>query len=148
MSKKKQKKREISLNIIKEIAPYAPKKELGTYHLRRWSWREKMLATQKATSNIDRERKIISWDPTAWYEQMLLMTVRKVPKGLKWNLDTIRDLDPDVGDTLQSACLEVNTLSKEDREGFLGRLSSEIPIPGSISTGPARISEPSQKAEE
>jgi len=138
----------VQLKITKEEAPFAPKEQLGDYEVRRWLWFEKSRATEAATKAIDRERGIIQWDVTVYYQHMLFYSVKKVPEGINWTLEFIKDgLDVDIGDILNRIVLEVNTVSRKERKDFLGQLSSGADIPGSISTGPAQPSKPSQSPE-
>jgi len=141
-----EKVRELEITFTKERAPLAPENQLGVYKLRRWSWTEKQRAIQTATTSIDKERGIIAWDTTIYYEQMLLITVRKSPDGFEWNPENLSILDPDIGDALQQGCLTVNTISGQEKTTFLGQLSSGSTIRGLTNTGPVKPSESFQKA--
>ena len=133
-----------SVVVTREQAPFAPAEQLGEYVLERWTWREKMLATTKATKIVDKIRNILAWDTVIWYEQMLLLTVKRPPTGT-WDIDVIRKLDADVGDILQNRCLDLNTVSAVDKKSFLQPSNSENPTPGSNSIGPASPSTASPK---
>jgi hypothetical protein len=133
----------ITFEITKEKAPFAPAQQLGEYTVKRWTWREKAAATSASRVFIDVKNRIIKFDTDIYYEQMILITVRKAPSG--WNLDAVRDLDPDVGDALLKACLDVNELSAMEKTDFLGQFGSESPTLGSTPGGSAKPSDASQK---
>jgi len=136
------------VKITRGVAPYAPEEQLGLYTVKRWNWTEKSMATQHATVEVDRQRGIIKWDVTIYYQYMLLYSVRKYPEKVNWSLDFIKnELDPDVGDILQVVCVNLNTISAEEKKAFLGQLSSGTLIHGLTSIGPVPPSESSQKEE-
>lgn len=89
----------------------------------------------------------MQWDTTVYYTEMLLASVIKVPSGLEWNRETIEDLDPDVGDALNKAAVDLNEVSGIEKKNFLGQLPSGAIIPGSTPTGPVKPSESSPNQE-
>lgn len=131
--------------VTRKDAPFAPDEQLGEYHLRRWNFRAKQMAGQKATVHIDRKRGIVSFDTAVYYTWMIHLTVVKAP--LELAPEVIDNLDPDVGDLLQTGCLRVNTITGAEKKDFLGLLNPTKDTRGLISIGVAGVLDNSQKGE-
>lgn len=133
--------REITLEITKEKAPYAPEEELGTYIIRRWSWREKQAAILGASTLVDERSNIASIDVVGYEINQMICCIREAPEGLELSFDrfngrkpsegeegpveAIEGLDADVGTLLLTACRKVNGLAEGDRRDFLLRTEPE-----------------------
>jgi len=136
----------ILLEITRKMAPFAPEEQLGKYVVQRWTWREKVAATSASRVMIDIKQKVVKFDTDIYYEQMMLICVKEAP--MAWNLDAVRNLDPDIGDRIQAVCLDVNELSTIEKADFLGQFGSEKDTPGLISTGSVKPLEVSQSKAE
>ena len=113
-------KREDTLMITKEDAPFAPEEQLGEYTLRRWSWYEKQAVVSRSSEIIDEQRGIIKMLIEDYYAEMLYVTVRESPESIEWSLDFIKkDLDPDVGDILRETGRVLNGLTEKEKRIFL-----------------------------
>lgn len=125
--------REKAVEITKELAPYAPKKQIGTYKLKRWSWYEKQLCMQRATIIHDAQKGMVETPMMDYNTHMLNICLVEMPfkrKSLKEDLKAIRELDPDVGDALLKTCTELNTITPGEKADFTGPPGSENPTPG------------------
>ncbi len=112
--------REFEVEITKEIAPYAPKEELGVYKATRWTWRQKQEAVIKASKILDEEKGLMEMNLVDFQVQQMLICV-KPPKKLKWNEQRINKLDTDVGDIVLGVCHKVNGTTASERTDFLKR---------------------------
>lgn len=122
---------EQDVEIKREDAPYAPKNQLGTYHIRRWTWYEKQKAVVRATNIIDERKGLVQMPVENYYAEMMLTTVRSAPKDVEWNIDFIKNrLDSDVGDVLRDACRDINGLTEKEKRTFLQPSEPADPIPG------------------
>lgn len=117
------------MEITKEIAPYAPKEELGVYKATRWTWRQKQEAVIKASKILDEEKGLMEMNLIDFQVQQMLICV-KPPKKLKWNEQKINELDTDVGDTLLTLCHKVNGTTLSERKAFLKRSDLAEDTPG------------------
>ena len=129
--------REITLEITKEKAPFAPEEELGTYVIRRWSWREKQAAILGASTLLDEKSGIASIDVVGYEIHQMLACIKQAPEGLDLTYDRlngreakeatekeeaveyIEGLDADVGTLILGACRKVNGLAEGDKRDFL-----------------------------
>jgi len=113
-------KREETVVIAREEAPFAPEEQLGEYILRRLSWYEKQRAVARSQEIIDEKRGITRMSVEDYFAEMLHATVRECPESIEWTIDFIKiDLDIDVGDTLRDVCREINGLTEREKRLFL-----------------------------
>jgi len=110
--------REKAVTITKEEAPWAPKEELGEYKLTRWTWFDKQKALADSAIIVDEQKGDAVLDVAEYYARMMKFTVSP-PKNLKWDLERIKKLDPNVGTILTTHCRDVNGLTWEEKRGFL-----------------------------
>lgn len=130
-------KREITLTVTKEQAPFAPEEELGTYVIRRWSWRQKQAAILGASTLLDEKSGMASVDVVSYEINQMITCIKEAPEGLDLTFDrfngreakeatekeeaveAIEGLDADVGTLLLTACRKVNGLAEGDKRDFL-----------------------------
>ena len=117
------------MDITKEIAPYAPKEELGVYKATRWTWRQKQEAVMKAGKILDQEKGLMEMDLIDFQVQQMLVCVEP-PEGLTWDAARINELDTDVGDSVLALCHKVNGTTISERTDFLKRSASTEDTPG------------------
>lgn len=125
--------REITLTVTKKQAPFAPKEEIGTYVIRRWSWRQKQAAILGASTLLD-ETNMASVDVVSYEINQMITCIKEAPEGLELTFDrfngreaseeeegpeAIEGLDADVGTLLLTACRKVNGLAEGDKRDFL-----------------------------
>ena len=125
--------REKTVEITKKMAPHAPKKQLGTYKLKRWTWYEKQLCMQRATIILDAEKALVETPMVDYNTHMVNLSLVEAPfkrKDLKESLKAIQNLDPDVGDILFKAVSELNTITKGEKADFTEPPGSEELTPG------------------
>lgn len=139
-------KREETIIITKEEAPFAPEEQLGEYTLRRLSWYEKQRAVARSQEIIDATRGITRMSVEDYFAEMLLATVREYPESLRVKVDTSLDptaktetgwtlnfikmkLDIDIGDTLRDICRDINGLTEKERKLFLPRSEQDEATP-------------------
>ena len=121
-------KRESTLDITKEMAPFAPEEQLGEYKLKRWSWYEKQGVVARSSEIVDPERGIVRMKIQDYYAEMLFVITRAYPKGLEesWSIAYIKtELDPDVGDLLRDEGRDLNGLTDKEKKLFLLPLEPE-----------------------
>ena len=117
--------REKTVEITKELAPYAPEEQIGEYKLRRWSWFEKQGATERSTQIIDAGKGIVHTSITDYYSEALCVIVREAPKDLTWDINFIKnELDANVGDILRDAMRTIIELPSKNR--FLEQSEPEL----------------------
>lgn len=125
--------REKTVEITEEMAPHAPKKQLGTYKLKRWTWYEKQLCMQRATIIIDAQKGMVETPMVDYNTHMVNLSLVEAPfkrKDLKEDLKQLRNLDPDVGDVLFKVVSELNTITQGEKTDFTEPPGSEEPTPG------------------
>lgn len=142
--------REITLTVTKEQAPFAPEEELGTYVIRRWSWRNKQRAILGASTILDPKSGIAEVDIVSYEIAQLIACITKAPEGLELTFDrfngleasegegeegpieAIEGLDADVGTLLLTACRKVNGIGAGAVRDFLPptALDEKAAIPG------------------
>lgn len=142
--------REITLEITEKEAPFAPADELGTYVIRRWSWREKQKAILDATKVLDEKTGLGMLEVLDYEIYQMLTCIKKAPEALKLSftrfsgraaieatedkeaVEAIEGLDADVGSLIIGACRKVNGLTEADIRDFLQRSEQEgkAAIPG------------------
>jgi hypothetical protein len=125
--------RERTVEITREIAPYAPEDQLGTYELKRWTWYEKQMCLQRATTIIDAKRGMVETPMPDYNVHMLYICLVRGPFkriDLKEDLKKLKALDPDVGDLLFEVLQELNSITQEEKAGFTEPPDSETPTPG------------------
>lgn len=126
---------EIDIVVEKKDAPHAPENQLGTYHLKRWSWYGKQSAIGKATVITDMKRGIGSLKTEDFYAEALAMLITVPPPELAavWVKYETRiafiknELDADVGDKIRDNCLKLTGI---DKRSFLPPSEQENPTPG------------------
>lgn len=125
--------REITLTVTREQAPYAPEEEIGTYVIRRWSWRQKQAAILGASTLLDEKSGMASVDVVGYEINQMITCIKQAPEGLELTFDrfngreaseeegpeAIEGLDADVGTLLLTACRKVNGLAEGDKRDFL-----------------------------
>jgi len=121
--------REIEVEITREIAPYAPERELGIYKTSRWTFRAKQEAMMKASKPLDERRGLVQVDLVDFQMEQILACVVP-PEGFDWNREQVEDLDPDVGDALLDACRKVNGTTISERTSFLEQSEQTEDTPG------------------
>lgn len=122
-----------TVEITAEMAPHAPKKQLGEYKLKRWSWYEKQLCMQRATIIIDAQKGLMETPMVDYNTHMVNLSLVEAPfkrKGLKEDLKQIQDFDPDVGDILFKVASELNTITQGEKADF-----TEPPGPEDLTPG-------------
>ena len=142
--------REITLEITSKEAPYAPDDELGTYVIRRWSWRQKQRAVLDATRVLDEKTGLGLLEILDYEVYQMLTCIKKAPENLELSflrfsgrdaaeatedtpaVEAIEGLDADVGSLIIGACRKVNGLTEADIRDFLQRSEQEgkAAIPG------------------
>ena len=142
--------REITLEITEKEAPYAPADELGTYVIRRWSWRQKQKAVLDATRVLDEKTGLGMLEVLDYEVYQMLTCVKQAPENLELSfrrfsgreaieatedeeaVEAIEGLDADVGSLIIGACRKVNGLKEADIRDFLQRSEQEgkAGIPG------------------
>lgn len=121
---------EKELEITEKDAPTSLSEQLGTYHLRRWTWYEKQQAVARATTIIDESKALVSMPVADYYAEMMAVTVRKAPDGIEWGVNFIKSgLDPMIGDILRDACRDLNGLTDLEKRLFLEQSELEKDIP-------------------
>jgi len=120
---------ERTITIKKDEAPWAPKEELGEYRIKRWSWFDKQKALGESAIVIDAKKGEAILDIAEYYARMMKLSVTP-PGKVKWNLERIRKLDPEVGTILRDHCREINGLTWEEKRGFLKPSDQKGVIPG------------------
>ena len=124
-------KREATVVITSDMAPFAPEEQLGEYKLKRWSWYEKQGVITRSSEIIDDVRGIVQMKIEDYYAEMLFVTIRAYPEGLPWSLKFIKaKLDPDGGDILRDEGRDLNGLTDKERKLFLQQLepTEDTPI--------------------
>ena len=140
--------REITLTVTKEQAPFAPEEEIGTYVIRRWSWRQKQAAILGASTLLDEKTGMASVDVVGYEVNQMITCIKKAPEGLELSFDrfngreasegeegpieAIEGIDADVGTLILTACRKVNGLAEGDKRDFLRPTEpeEEVAIPG------------------
>lgn len=142
--------REITLEITEKEAPFAPDDELGTYVIRRWSWRQKQKAVLDATRVLDEKTGLGMLEVLDYEVYQMLTCVKQAPENLELSfrrfsgreaieatedeeaVEAIEGLDADVGSLIIGACRKVNGLKEADIRDFLQRSEQEgkAGIPG------------------
>lgn len=128
--------REVTLTVTKEQAPWAPDEEIGTYVIRRWSWREKQKAILGASMIIEGE-PLAEINIVDYEVNQMVTCIKQAPEGLDVSferfsgreareatekepaVEAIEGLDADVGSLLLAACRKVNGLADKDKRDFL-----------------------------
>jgi len=129
--------REITLTVARKQAPFAPDEEIGTYIIRRWSWRQKQAAILGASTLLDDASGMASIDVVSYEVNQMITCIKKAPEGLELSFDrfngreakeatenepaveAIEGIDADVGTLLLTACRKVNGLAEGDKRDFL-----------------------------
>jgi len=123
--------RELTLEIEKKDAPFAPDEELGKYVVRRWTFREQQIATIESSKEaIVKGRTFRELDLVDYEVQQILICVRETPEGLELTPERVGTLDPDVGGKLLKTCRQVNGITTQEKKGFLEPSDSTGTIPG------------------
>lgn len=142
--------REITLEITRKEAPFAPEEEIGTYVVQRWTWRQKQQAIISASTLLDDKTGLASIDIVGYEIYQMLACIKQAPEGLDLIFDrfsgreakeamgkepaveAIEGLDADVGTLLLTACRKVNGLNEADIRDFLSRTEQDekAAIPG------------------
>ena len=122
------------IEITAREAPYALEEQLGTYKLKRWTWYEKQVCMQRATTIIDAKQGLIETPMPDYNTHMVIMCLVESPLKLTGdpNLDfeMMKNLDADVGDILFQAAGSMNTITPEEKKDFLPQPESTKTIPG------------------
>lgn len=142
--------REVALTITKGQAPFAPDEEIGTYVIRRWSWREKQKAILSASTLLDEKTGIAEVDVLSYEINQMITCIKQAPEGLELTyarfngreakeatdkeeaVEAIEGLDADVGTLILGACRKVNGLAGADKRDFLSptELEEKADTPG------------------
>lgn len=113
---------EIIVEITEADAPYAPKEQLGSYKLRRWTWYEKQVCLNRASEVLDAKKGLVRTPMPDYNSHMLLITLRESPLNLtgkpEVDIEKIRTLDAELGDILFEAATNLNTVTPEEKEDF------------------------------
>jgi len=113
-------KREATVIITKDLAPFAPEEQLGEYKLKRWTWYEKQGVITRSSEIVDEKRGIVRMKIEDYYAEMLFVTIHTYPEGLSWSLKFIKtEHDPDVGDILRDEGRDLNGLMDKEKKLFL-----------------------------
>lgn len=114
--------REKTINVTREMAPYASEEEIGEYVLKRWTWYEKQVCTDRATKVLDQEKGLHDTSLAEFYLHMLNICLVKAPfdrsGDINENIKRLKRLDPDIGDRLQDVCRDLNQITGGEKAGF------------------------------
>jgi hypothetical protein len=114
--------KEKTLEIKAEEYPGAPEDQLGVYKLRRWTWYEKQVCLNRASTVIDATKGLVQTPMPEYNAHMVLITLKEAPFELSGDpekdVELIKQLDPDIGDLLFDAATELNTVSQVEKEDF------------------------------
>ena len=114
--------KEKTVEITAADAPFAPEEELGVYKLKRWTWYEKQVCMQRATTIIDAKKGMVETPMPEYNTHMLIMTLVESPLKLTGDPDVdferFKTLDADVGDLLFQAASSINMITPEEKKDF------------------------------
>lgn len=127
----------------KDFAPYAPEEELGTYKIKRWTWREKQEAMMRSSTILDETKGLLQMDLIDFQVEQILVCVTP-PESLidslpveegedekpMWDKERVNIIDADIGDILLAACRKVNGTTLSERSSFLEPSASTENTPG------------------
>jgi len=124
---------EVKVVITEKDAPYAGDEWYGEYTIRRWTWREKQLATSKSTNLLDAKRALSDFNFVEYETQMLQTCIKAAPfdvadKDLLY--ERLLNLDMDVGDKLITAARGLNGITALETKDFLPAGGEDKPILG------------------
>ena len=114
--------KEKTVEITAEKAPYAPEEQLGVYKLKRWTWYEKQVCMQRATTIIDASKGLVNTPIPVYNTHMLIMMITESPLNLPEDPDqafeVLKELDADVGDILFQAIQSINMITPGEKADF------------------------------
>jgi len=123
--------KEITIEITKEKAPFAPEEQLGIYKLIRYTWFEKQGVVERATEIISAEMGIVKTSATNFWAEALVVLVHEYPEGLPWNIDYVKTkLDADIGSELVKAAQKLTDIPIQAKRSFLEPSDKDKDIPG------------------
>lgn len=120
---------EKTVKITKNQAPWAPDEEIGEYHITRWRWYDKQRALTESAEIIDEARDKAILNMAEYYARMFRICVVP-PNDMKWDLERIKALDPEVGGILMEVLREINGLDWKEKRSFLEPSDQTKATPG------------------